>query len=90
MTDILKCPVCNDTLVFDEVSKNYCHKHGITKECPHSAYLAHPMIWKSIKQLQDALNYALKVLQGVDEIGGIDLEIVKIKKMAGITTGKDE
>lgn len=36
---------------------------------------------EKIKQLEKALDYALQVLKNVDEIGGIDLEIIKIKQM---------
>ena len=39
---------------------------------------------EKLSQAQDALNYAIGVLDNLTEIGGLDMEIIKIKEMAGI------
>lgn len=45
----------------------------------------HNILQSYLTKYQNALNYALKVLEAVDEIGGIDLEIMKIKEIANLT-----
>ena len=39
---------------------------------------------KQLQKVRDALNYTIGVLDNLTEIGGVDMEIIKIKKMAGI------
>lgn len=39
---------------------------------------------EKLSQAQNALNYAIDVLDNLTEIGGVDMEIIKIKEMAGI------
>lgn len=82
MTDKLKCPFCGSELrtsMLDEPVAWYCPNHCIgTYE---------PKVWRALitgKKAQDTLNYAIGVLDNLTEIGGVDMEIIKIKKMAGI------
>lgn len=82
MTDKLKCPFCESELrtsMLDEPVAWYCPNRCIgTYE---------PKVWRALitgKKAQDALNYAIGVLDNLTEIGGVDMEIIKIKKMAGI------
>lgn len=82
MTDKLKCPFCEAelrTFMLEEPAVWYC-----PNRC---APMLPPKIWRDLitsKKAQDALNYAIGVLDNLTEIGGVDMEIIKIKKMAGI------
>lgn len=85
MVDKLKCPFCGAEL------KNACAQ--VIYFCPkdecHKAkdWYASKQVWQALidgKKAQDALNYAIGVLDNLTEIGGVDMEIIKIKKMAGI------
>lgn len=82
MTEKLKCPFCNTELrtnMLDQPVMWYCPNHCI------GSY--EPKVWQALidgKKTQDALNYAIGVLDNLTEIGGVDMEIIKIKEMAGI------
>lgn len=39
---------------------------------------------KQLQKAWDALNYAIGVLDNLTEIDGVDMQIIKIKEMAGI------
>lgn len=79
----MKCPFCNAELrtnMLDQPVMWYCPNHCI------GSY--EPKVWQALidgKKARDALNYAIGVLDNLTEIGGVDMEIIKIKKMAGIT-----
>ena len=82
MKDKLHCPFCNAELrtnILDQPVMWYCPNHCIgTYE---------PKVWRALiegKKAQDALNYAIGVLDNLTDIGGVDMEIIKIKEMAGI------
>ena len=82
MKDKLHCPFCNAELrtnMLDQPVMWYCPNHCI------GSY--EPKVWQALidgKKARDALNYAIGVLDNLTEIGGVDMEIIKIKKMAGI------
>ena len=82
MTDSMKCPYCNSelrTFMLEEPAVWYC-----PNRC---APMLPPKIWRDLitsKKARDALDYAIGVLDNLTEIGGVDMEIIKIKKMAGI------
>lgn len=82
MTDSMKCPYCNSelrTFMLEEPAVWYC-----PNRC---APMLPPKIWRDLitsKKARDALDYAIGVLDNLIEIGGVDMEIIKIKKMAGI------
>ena len=42
------------------------------------------MLQEKLSQTRDVLDYAIGVLDNLTEIGGVDMEIIKIKEMAGI------
>ena len=77
-----QCPFCNAELrtnMLDQPVMWYCPNHCI------GSY--EPKVWQALidgKKAQDALNYAIGVLDKLTEIGGVDTEIIKIKEMAGI------
>lgn len=90
MTEKLKCPFCGEELE----RCSYLSK-GITnpvfvcrnRKCKFVNKIIDSEIWQAIidgKKAQAALNYAIGVLDNLTEIGGVDMEIIKIKKMAGI------
>lgn len=78
MTEKLKCPFCGKPIRYlgtDLFTCDACHimlpaKHWV-------AYI-------NTRKAQDALNYAIGVLENLTEIGGVDMQIIKIKEMAGI------
>ena len=78
----MKCPFCNAELrtnMLDQPVIWYCPNHCI------GSY--EPKVWQALidsKKTRDALEYAIGVLDNLTEIGGVDMEIIKIKKMAGI------
>ena len=78
----MKCPYCNSelrTFMLEEPAVWYC-----PNRC---APMLPPKIWRDLitsKKARDALDYAIGVLDNLIEIGGVDMEIIKIKKMAGI------
>ena len=82
MTDSMKCPYCNSelrTFMLEEPAVWYC-----PNRC---APMLPPKIWRDLitsKKARDALDYAIGVLDNLIEIGGVDMEIIKIKEMAGI------
>ena len=82
MTEKPKCPFCNAELrtnILDQPVIWYCPNYCI------GSY--EPKVWQALidcKKARDALNYAIGVLDNLTEIGGVDMEIIKIKKMAGI------
>lgn len=86
MTDKLKCPFCGAELVQANTTvKKIWHCPNI--DCKGHNYFGVDDFWNTIisgKKAQDALNYAIGVLDNLTEIGGVDMEIIKIKKMAGI------
>lgn len=44
----------------------------------------HNILQERLTEHQKALEYAIGVLDNLTEIGGVDMEIIKIKEMAGI------
>ena len=85
MTDSMKCPFCGGglkpLLECGTPVGWYCPNF-----CKIRCALDEP-VWQALidgKKAQDALNYAIGVLDNLTEIGGVDMEIIKIKKMAGI------
>lgn len=86
MTDSMKCPFCGQELQTDnEIARLIlwrCHTPGCLLNGWHSAEIIQHLI--DGKNARDALNYAIGVLDNLTEIGGVDMEIIKIKKMAGI------
>ena len=78
----MKCPYCNEDLK-EWDGRFYC----ANAMCPAKQEDLPKFIWQALidgKKAQDALNYAIGVLDNLTEIGGVDMEIIKIKKMAGI------
>lgn len=73
--------------------KDRCVKKVKAKEREIESYLngisvrqtENERLAKQLQQARDALEYAIGVLDNLTEIGGVDMEIIKIKKMAGIT-----
>lgn len=98
MTDKLKCCFCGEELEYDwyeyengRGDTEYA-KSGLLKcpdwDCRGYKLKLEPEIWQALidgKKARDTLNYAIGVLDNLTEIGGVDMEIIKIKKMAGIT-----
>ena len=89
MPGTLHCPFCGAELVPQNDIENTepirarCGKPG----CPWFMWAFPWEIWQALiegKKAQEALNYAIGVLDNLTEIGGVDMEIIKIKKMAGI------
>ena len=84
MTDKLKCPFCNaDLIVHTDEQMAVCRNPNCKYDGWHFPV---EIIQRMIdgKKARDALNYAIGVLDNLTEIGGVDMEIIKIKKMAGI------
>ena len=88
MTDSMKCPFCgyklNESYDSDENIVGY---FCANPHCRIKADVLEPYVWQALiegKKAQEALNYAIGVLDNLTEIGGVDMEIIKIKKMAGI------
>lgn len=90
-TNKMICPFCGT-----ELEKERTWRYGLPTGsffCPNCKCDKGDMpldvdIWQALiddKKAQDALQYAIKVLENLTEIGGVDLEIMKIKDMAGIT-----
>lgn len=42
------------------------------------------MLQEKLSQVRDVLDYAIGVLDNLTDIGGVDMQIIKIKEMAGI------
>ena len=89
MPGTLHCPFCGAELVPQNDIENTepirarCGKPG----CPWFMWAFPWEIWQALidgKKAQDALNYAIGVLDNLTDIGGVDMEIIKIKEMAGI------
>ena len=89
MTEKLKCCFCgaeleNELNFWDKPTNNYfcpnekCKIHD--KDIPESVWT----LAISSKKAQDALNYAIGVLDNLTDIGGVDMQIIKIKEMAGM------
>lgn len=79
MTDKMKCPFCGAELLGTPSAK-YCPN----EDCMCYSETISTSVWQALidgKKAQDALNYALEILSHLDEIGGVDREIVKIKEM---------
>lgn len=89
MTDKLKCPFCGYKLnKFYDSDENIVGYFCANPHCRIKADVLEPYVWQALidgKKARDALNYAIGVLDNLTEIGGVDVEIIKIKKMAGIT-----
>ena len=86
MTGKLYCPFCHRALARHGVQ---CKEYGVCRDenCPSKRNFLPIEIWQALidgKKAQDALNYAIGVLDNLTEIGGVDMEIIKIKQMAGI------
>ena len=89
MTEKLKCPFCGTEL---ENELNFWDKPTDNYFCPNEKCKIHykstpESVWElaiSAKKAQDALDYAISVLANLTDIGGVDMEIIKIKEMAGI------
>lgn len=86
MTDSMKCPFCGAELQTDnEIARLFwwrCHTPGCLLNGWHSAEIIQHLI--DGKKAQAALDYAIGVLDNLTEIGGVVMEIIKIKEMAGI------
>ena len=84
MTDSMKCPFCNaDLIVHTDEQMAVCRNPN----CKYDGWHFPLEIWQALidgKKAQDALDYAIGVLDNLIEIGGVDMEIIKIKEMAGI------
>ena len=88
MTDKLKCPFCG-TELNDYPDKTTGVRMAVCRnpKCKYDGWHFPIDITQRMidgKKAQDALNYAIGVLDNLTEIGGVDMEIIKIKKMAGI------
>lgn len=90
MTDKLKCPFCGEELErCSYLSKGITNPVFVSRnrKCKFVNKIIDSEIWQALidgKKAQDALNYAISVLDNLTEIGGVDMEIIKIKKMVGI------
>ena len=92
MTDKLKCPFCHKQLVKDPDGYYTCYTDncavmragGNGASGSLSLWLKVIQMHKQLQKARDALNYAIGVLDNLTEIGGVVMEIIKIKKMAGI------
>ena len=84
MTDKLKCPFCGAELQEfgggDCLLLHYCDNIN----CNLYHIMGQYTLWQELIRTRKALNYAIGVLDNLTEIGGVDMEIIKIKKMAGI------
>lgn len=89
MTEKLKCPFCGTELMPQNDIENTepIRANCINPRCAWFMWSFPWEIWHALidgKKAQDALNYAISVLANLTEIGGVDMEIIKIKEMAGI------
>lgn len=86
MTDKLHCPFCGEKLQTHTMTPGrtlIC----VNKGCPVDSVVMKRIVWQALidgKKARDTLEYAIGVLDNLTEIGGVDMEIIKIKKMAGI------
>lgn len=80
MTDTMKCPICGTPLEYDI---GYDGDYSCAK-CGRAKMFGSEELWQELIRTRTALNYAIGVLDNLTEIGGVDMEIIKIKKMAGI------
>lgn len=88
--DVQKCPFCGEELSYaQEIDGGF---EILTCDCPHGIwFFGNDKMWNFLdwlivqadkaERLQKAVDYALQVLDNVSEIGGIDLEIIKIKQL---------
>lgn len=88
MTDKLKCPFCG-TELNDYPDKTTGARMAVCRnpKCKYDGWHFPSAIWQALmdgKKAQGALEYAIGVLDNLTEIGGVDMEIIKIKKMVGI------
>ena len=80
----MKCPFCGAKLQEfgggDFPMMHYCDNIN----CNLYHIMGQYTLWQELIRTRKALNYAIGVLDNLTEIGGVDMEIIKIKKMAGI------
>lgn len=83
MPDSMKCPICGTPLEYDI---GYDGDYSCAK-CGRAKMFGSEELWQELirtRKALDALNYAIGVLDNLTDIGGVDMEIIKIKQMAGI------